>query len=558
MFLWELWWHKSGFSAYSPFLHGYTTILMHPQGTPVLPHSPMVLALGWVLQTSMNPYAAHNVLHLAAYVGSGIAMYALAFHETRDALSSFLAGYLFMFSHYGITQHLLGHLGESADLFLPIALLGLARLHADPGPRSALIFAAGSIGTCLSTPYLAFAWLAVGCPLFLAIRRREALARLQDRSFRIGLFGGLLAACAAGLVCYRPLFTLGNGLLGGSEPYSLSLLSFLDFPFWHPSSFIQGLRSWTSAGMMDQGLLSHPGFSGNPAMALKASSENLMGFFGFSSLALLALGLRRRAFAGQGAWGGLLVGGVVLSLGPFLQFRYEATALPLPYLALHVLPYLGLLRAPSRLIVLAFAALAMLAGVAFSDLTRRARNPYGKMALLVLLLCTYSWEMGLSVVGRSLTPLQWGAAYRLLSEDPSPGAVLELPAAIYNHGDITVNVQEYMLYQPRHHRPLVLGRPPRHTASSLFFCESTEFVYELTHPHVISILYARPELVGRRNRILQMGRGILRRNGIRYVLFHSREDFFSEGIRDDYARLLRDALGPPLLEDETGIWVFRV
>ncbi|MEK7744126.1 MAG: hypothetical protein AAB578_07025, partial [Elusimicrobiota bacterium] len=71
VFLWELWWHKSGFSAYSPFLHGYTTILMHPQGTPVLPHSPMVLALGWVLQTSMNPYAAHNVLHLAAYVGSG-------------------------------------------------------------------------------------------------------------------------------------------------------------------------------------------------------------------------------------------------------------------------------------------------------------------------------------------------------------------------------------------------------------------------------------------------------------------------------------------------------
>lgn len=539
VFVWDLWWRKT-----AAFGSAFTTDLMFPRGVPVLPHSPLVLGLGRAMRTFFDPYVTHNVLHLAAYPASGLAMFALAHEVTRDSRSSFLAGFLFMFSHYALTQHTLGHLGESAVFFLPVAVLGFLRLLSGPGPASALLFSAGSVGACLSTPYLAFAWLGVGFPLLAALNWRRVRAASRVRAFRLGLSAGLAAAVLAGAAAYRPLFVLGRELIGGTESYSISLLSFFDFPSWHPAAWVQVLRRTTS-GMMERGFQ-------------RASSENLMSFFGLSAAALLALGLRRENSSGWKPWAGLFVGAAILSLGPLLQVSYRDTAIALPYGAFKALPFLSLLREPARLIVLSALALAVLSAIAFKEASRRLPGAWAKTGLLVLLLAGYSWEMGLSAVGGAFVALNRTGAHAALARDDSPGAVLELPGAVFNRGDVTVNVQEYMLYQPLHRRPLVLGRPPRHTRDSLVFLESTDFVYELTHPHVLPALYASPALRPRLESLRRNARAILEKNGIRYVLFHSRDAFFPEAEKSGTLRLLTDALGVPSATDQDGIMLFKV
>lgn len=535
VFVWDLWWRKAVSGS-------FTTDLMFPQGVPVLPHSPLVLFLGGALRSFCDPYVAYNVLHLAAYLASGLGMFALAHEVTRDVRGSLLAGYCFMFSHYALTQHVLGHLGESAVLFLPIAALGFIRLLTSPGTASTLTFAAGCVGACISTPYLAFAWLGAGFPILAVLHWRRLKAAAGDRAFLFSVAGGLAAAALAGLAAYRPLFVLGKDLIGGSESYSLSLLSFLDLPSWHPAAWVQGLRKATS-GTMDSGVAS-------------PTAENLMGYFGASAAILLALGLRRGNSRVWRPWAGLFAGGVILSLGPYLQLGFRETAVVLPYAAFKAVPFLGLLREPARLIVLSHLALAVLAAIAFQELARRTRQGWMKTGLLALFAAGYAWEMGLSVVGGAYSKLDRGGAHAALANEGS-GAVLELPAAIFNQGDVTINVQEYMLYQPLHRHPLVLGRPPRHTRESLAFCETTDFVYELTHPRVLPALYASSALGSRLASLRRDGRGILKKHGIRYVLFHSRDGFFPEAEKNATARLLTDALGRPALIDGDGVMLFK-
>lgn len=535
VFVWDFWWRKAVSGS-------FTTALMYPHGVPVLPHSPLVLFLGGALQAFFDPYVAYNVLHLAAYLASGLAMFALAHEVTRDARSSLLAGYCFMFSHYALTQHALGHLGESGVLFLPIAALGFIRLLANPGAASMLAFSIGCVGACLSTPYLAFAWLGAGFPILAVLHWRAVRAAAGDRAFLLSVGGGLAAAVLAGLAAYRLLFVLGKDLIGGSESYSLSVLSFFDLPFWHPAAWVQGLRKATS-GMTESGVAS-------------PTAENLMGYFGLSAAILLALGLRRGNSRAWKPWAGLFAGGAILSMGPFLQWSYRETAVVLPYAAFKVIPFLGLLREPARLIVLSSLALSVLAAIAFLELSGRLRRDWMRTGLLAAFAAAYAWEMGLSSVGGAYSRLNREGAHAVLAGEGLPGAVLELPAAIFK-GDVTINVQEYMLYQPLHRRPLVLGRPPRHTRESLAFCETTDFVYELTHPRVLPALYASPALKPRLEALRRTGPGILKRHSIRYVLFHSRDGFFPEAEKNGALRLLTDALGGPALVDGDGVMLFK-
>lgn len=531
VFVWEFWQRARSSAA-------FTDALMFPKGVPLLPHSPLVLWAGTFLSARFDPYAAQNALHLLAYLAAGLSMFALARELTGDDRSSLVAGFTFMFSHYALTQHSIGHLGESAAFFLPVAALGFLRMLSASSRSAALLFAAGCVGTCLSTPYLAFAWTAVGLPSLVLLHRSRFRARLRDREFRLAFGGSILAGAAAGAAAYRPLFVLGSGLIGGSESYALSLLSFLDAPSWHASAWVQALRMPVSRS--------------GPA----PTAENMMGYFGCSTAVLLAVGLRRGGRTWV-PWAGLLGISALLSLGPTLHAGWSDTGIPMPYALFRALPFVGLLREPARLIVLGSLAASALTALAFDGVSRRLGGERERWALAAAFAALYAWEMGLPAVGAACVPFESGGAYAALARDPAPGAVLELPAAIFGPGDVTINVQEYMLYQPLHGRPLVLGRPPRHARESLEFCETTPIVYELTHPGVLSALYSAPGLRKRLESLKRDGRETLARGGIRYVLFHSRDRFFPDAEKEGTLRLLADALGAPAMTDERGRMLFR-
>lgn len=273
---------------------------------------------------------------------------------------------------------------------------------------------------------------------------------------------------------------------------------------------------------------------------------------------LLGWGLRRGALKDCGPWIALTVTGVVLSLGSYFQWSYESTGIPLPYLLFKKLPLLGVFRGPSRMILLATVGWSVLVAVSFAEIRRSIKGRRLPMGLLGLLLCIYSWEMGLGSIGGWATPVRSGGVYERLSEDKTSAAVLELPVGITGAGDVTVNAQEFMLHQPLHGKPLVVGRPTRQSRRSLHFCENTDVVYELTHPHVLAGLYERKDLRGRLAQLKRTGREVLREHKIRYVLFHENDSFFSARIMKRYSRFLDDVLGPAQMRDDTGLRMYRI
>ncbi|MBI2362525.1 MAG: hypothetical protein HYV15_03980, partial [Elusimicrobia bacterium] len=181
-----------------------------------------------------------------------------------------------------------------------------------------------------------------------------------------------------------------------------------------------------------------------------------------------------------------------------------------------------------------------------------------RAAVLAALAACFAWELGLGEAGGWWTEVPRGGAYAALRSDPRPGAVLELPAAIGPAGDVSIDVQPYMLAQPLHGRALVLGRPPRHTWDALRFCLGTDVVYEATHPAVLRARYAQPRLRPRLESLRRGGRAALARGGVAFVLLHGSDPLFSDEVVADYRRFLGDVLGAPAFVDEGGIAVYPV
>jgi hypothetical protein len=371
---------------------------------------------------------------------------------------------------------------------------------------------------------------------------------------RIGL--GLLIAGALGLIVYLPVILMRHILIGGGDVSSLSVFSFLDFPAWHPADFIQKARQMTSSLPGPHSITDS--YLGRNEFVGKAKPEELMGFFGLSTLALIAHGIYHRLYAKHRVWLWLAGVGLVLSLGAWLQIRYVETRFPMPYLIIKQLPLLDMFRTPSRLIVLSWLSIGVLVSISFVHLNASFRKPVYKWLMLLLFVSFYSWEMGLSQLGKISTPLNVGEAYKTIGTDPLNNAVLELPVAVDKKGEVTINAQIYMLKQPIHGKPLVVGRPSRHTLNSLSFLEKTDFVYELTHPHTLVALYSNPQYKERLAMIKKDGKNILQRSGIQFVTLHTEDHFFSEDVIKRYEQFLEDILGKPVLEDEFGVILYRI
>jgi hypothetical protein len=222
------------------------------------------------------------------------------------------------------------------------------------------------------------------------------------------------------------------------------------------------------------------------------------------------------------------------------------------------LPFLSAFRAPARMILFAFVGLAVLLALSFRRLAQPDFHVAVKYIFAVAFLCFFSWEMALWSIGRWTTNLDTGGVYAALKQNSDGAAVLELPLAIKKTGDISINVQAHMLYQPAHGHPLVVGRPSRHTQACLNLCENTDYLYELTHPQAILELYSNPLLAGRLRVLLRDGRSILRKNGIGYVVFHGDDQFFTEDLKSNVKRFLLESLGPEDVRDGKSRLLFKI
>ncbi len=133
-------------------------------------------------------------------------------------------------------------------------------------------------------------------------------------------------------------------------------------------------------------------------------------------------------------WGGLLVVGLVLALGPVLHVRATSTGVPLPGRVLAALPFFGLMRLPHRWLVVAHLALAGLAA-------RGARRLPGWVA--VLLFVEAAWFL---VPERPTVDVTPPAVHARIA-----GPVLDLPPRTLGDEDLRGH---YLVWQRSHGQPI--------------------------------------------------------------------------------------------------------
>jgi hypothetical protein len=140
-----------------------------------------------------DPIASYNaMLGLTLWIPA-LAMYALAFHFTRDPAGAFVAGMLFAFSRDRLIDP--SHPYAHGDLWMPVVLLFLHRTFVRPSWKNALglaAFATLSLGESLY-PLLAGTVLGGVYGISLLARHRHALAK---RVVPLGLACALIAAAA--------------------------------------------------------------------------------------------------------------------------------------------------------------------------------------------------------------------------------------------------------------------------------------------------------------------------------------------------------------------------
>lgn len=376
--------------------------------------------LGWQLfytplrAAGMGVIASYNVLLLCSFVISGLGMARLARQLGAGEAGALVAGMGFAF----LPLHLFDmiHLQTMAVCWLPWAFYYLERFLASRSPRDVIGLTAFSVLTLLSGINVAL-YLALFLSAYLILRlvaQRRWLSWRDIAALAFGMVGGL--AIIAPVVMHYVRFNSAHGL---SHPvaeimnYSNSLSAFLRAPVW------QSIWSGTSLTRDVSGIPSLPSI----VLVL---------------LMLVYLWKTRRDSERRSVAAVLviLIGmGVVLSLGPILKIRgnYPSTIarwVPLPG---RLLLRVSALRHPFRLVLFAYAFLALLAGLGATaiaeGLPKGLRVP---VMLVVLSLLFVEFRPDATLAGESVRvsePLLGSDAYPLLANEPDRGAVVEWPWA---------------------------------------------------------------------------------------------------------------------------------
>ncbi len=414
-----------------------------------------------------NPVLAYNVALLLSFLLSGLGTYLLVLSLTRSPGAGLVAGVIFTFSAYRMTN--LAQAQLLATQWMPFALLALLQLMRRPRARHVVTFVLFFCLQALSSFYYGIL-LAMAVAGFVAwrfvvwiwLRAREGTG--GGRRLRRVVLYLLVAAVLCVLIMLPfslPYFQVQRDLgfersLADNEPFSASLRQYLMVP---PGSVVHG--RWLPSD-------DTPVAGGYAVDAL---------FPGLVALALSVWGLVRGR--GRTRWFFLLLAlvSLVLSFGPRLYLapgRPAGLEVDLPYAWLYAaVPGFKALRAPVRFDALVMLSLAVLAGygVAALGTSRQARSGSEGRRTPVLV-----GAAGLLLAGLvAIESLVWPAAeaepvpvgedvppvYRWLAEQ-GVEPVLELPMAFTPGGPQL----EYQYLSTYHWRTTPDGYsgfvPPKH------------------------------------------------------------------------------------------------
>ena len=458
MFFWNDWWlERAIIEGRSPL---FTPYLFYPVGTSLVTHansfltSLMALPLRWLV----GPVPAYNIVFLLGLWQASMGMYLLVHDMTQSILAAFLAGFIFAFAPYHLTQ-LLGHAHLGAIQWWPFYALHLRRSLRERRLRP--VFCAGAFlaltaWSGLHLALLILLWTAVYTG-YSVLRRVAAeslgwreLAMVAARLALVAIVGAVLAFPIL-YASARELGSLVDAAAMHQKPEltQTDLVAYLMPPTYHPLF----------------GRVVHPVYE------LFVANRAFMPYLGFAvlALALLAVGLR----TGESwFWLGSLACWIVLAAGPALRIYgnvYHGVKLPYHYLST-MFPF-SALRSPDRFNLLVAFSVAVLAGLGAARLATRVRwLPFALGAVVVVeYLCAPlpMWEL----------PAASSYLERMAQEEPTY-AIVDYPMGY--------TFSKYWLYfQTLHGKPMVEGHVSRYTREQYAFIAEQPFLnslYQVAEP----------------------------------------------------------------------------
>jgi hypothetical protein len=232
---------------------------------------------------------------------------------------------------------------------------------------------------------------------------------------------------------------------------------------------------------------------------------------------------------------------LVLALGPVLHLGGQALFAPLPYSWLSAIPLVSFGRAPSRLVIFAMLALAIIVGCGLAALEQKRQRLWIVSLVVALIVFLEFLIAPLRVDERFLNVPPY---LRLMREATSPGSVMDIPIdRIGAEGP----AGDYMLYQTVHEKPIVSGyisRTPDKVRSLFerpFFNALRARIYGDTEPYELT-----PELIAQ-------ARQELAALGVGHVVLH--RDQLAPRDFEIIRAALNAALDTPTFEDaRTTLW----
>jgi len=416
------------------------------------------LSLLFLLFSPLGAPTAYNLLVLATFALSGLGMYLLVELLTKNKAAGWVAGTLYCLSHFRMIELLAyGHIGGFLSLFLPFLIYALEKAFRENSLNSALSAGILIFLISLTEKYITYYTFLFGL-IYIPFKLGE-LKRREDFTFSGKKFWrtSLILAIFGGLIIVQTI-SAKSGL-----------------------QWLKGFSGWNKEQIL--------AFSPPLGNLFNRNEDIYLGFFPLLLISSFLIYARKRVFRSPqvGLYLVILIGSIILSLGPRVPFFYE--------LLLRILPYFNYLRSPSRIALFTAVALSVLSGFAVKEGHEqlRKRLPPGKISLvvigmLIVIMADYSMfsPQRIGPLKENIGPLdEHNQVYALIRQKQGEEErLLEVPLT---RADCPANsVYEY--YITLHKKKVINGYSPR---SYPKYEEMTEGLFPLNEGKIELAEYQR-------------------------------------------------------------------
>jgi hypothetical protein len=521
IFYWNNWWIEQAIASGQDWF--WTPYLFFPQGVSLVAHSHSFLnsLLALVIKPLVGPVVAYNLVLLFGLWVGGVGMFLLVYEITRQRLAAFVAGFIFAFAPYHLTQALAhAHLGSIH--WWPFYALFFQR--ALRRPRIVDILCAGLFaGLTLWSGLQLAVLLALWSIFFLGWyvwREMELDGGWMRSCFRSISIVGLIAivALVLSLPIVLPIVREWHHLQGATAAFDegttqqTDLLAYLVPPTYHP-------------------------LVGSPVVSVYErflANRASMPYLGYTVLGLCLLSLCSR----QRRVGFWLVGMIlwmVLAAGSALRLNGTLySQVRLPYHLVGQLFPISAVRSPDRFNLLVVFSIAVLAGIGLTKLAAKSR-----WALIGVVLLVAVEYLSMPMLAWDMPPVS--PFYEQMAQEETPYGVVDVPMG-YSLSKL------WLYYQTLHGKPLVEGHVSRYTSENYAFIGSNALLYAFYQKVERPPCLPEDALTDQLARTHGLGPALRDLNdvGVRYILLHKPN--LDPTLRTQFQRVFP---GVPIYEDAT-------